>query len=342
MVTESRRECCTGYQPAHNSTTENLTCEPICEPQCQNSTCIGPNNCFCKRGHVKDANHPSVCRPLCQSCVNSACHGSEVCECFPGFEKDGRLRHVCHPVCSPPCVNGTCEVSGVCRCLEHHVREHNSTNVCKPTCKDHCVFGVCTGVDVCTCFSGYKKNGARENLCEPVCSPECENGKCVKPDGCECNPGFIQNMKNPNKCVEANQTLTLCNFTMSSSIRHDAASDCFLLNKGLLIEHQPQCSILSTLVDPQCVQADSCEMKECELMFRCVKSSDNDTDYNEIRCGLHTSDFKADENMNMVIADAEWRDFTIVLSASQQFRFHPTKGLDVDHRKWTLRASSDW
>lgn len=65
-----------------------LGCQPICERNCTNGKCIGPNQCECMHGyrHVDNDNNDNnasdwnVCHPICNDDGNcTECYGSAVC-----------------------------------------------------------------------------------------------------------------------------------------------------------------------------------------------------------------------------------------------------------------------
>jgi hypothetical protein len=54
-----------------------------------NGQCIGPNQCTCNKGYVKDATDSHRCVPTCNpTCENGICSGPNMCLCYAGYVKD--------------------------------------------------------------------------------------------------------------------------------------------------------------------------------------------------------------------------------------------------------------
>lgn len=332
-----RRECCEGYK-SRNSTSGALICEPVCEPECHNSNCEAVNLCVCLPGHMMINNSTSTCVNICDSCVNSVCpHGEDsVCVCNPGFEKDTNVPHVCNPICDPPCVNGTCDTPGVCKCFDNFVKDGNNTNVCKPTSRYECVFGDITDVDECTCYKGYMNDNTQPNVCIPVCKQSCENGFCAAPDFCRCYNGYTESSESEFKCVpEKPETLTKtsCEFKISNAIRYDAATNCFLLKKNLII-NDSQCGFLNFLMYSDCP-----EDNDCGVNFQCSRVS-NSSGTTKMHCDLGRWDSEYAQHFNVTIPEVDWTDILVELNATQPINLKT--GLNVSNSEWRLIHSTNW
>ncbi|XP_068631469.1 epidermal growth factor-like protein [Battus philenor] len=154
---------------------DTFNCVPICDSQCVNGKCIGPNICACASGYIlKDT---FTCSPVCESaCVNSECTAPNLCTCLEGYTS---VNGSCEPVCSA-CDGGQCVGPEVCVCEPGYT---NSTRGCVPVCDETCVNGFCSAPNLCTCNEGYVANDDGDRCvkdCEEGCEGGCdEDGKCL-------------------------------------------------------------------------------------------------------------------------------------------------------------------
>lgn len=65
----------------------------------------------------KGTNIVKICQPKCDmECINGTCIEVNTCSCFEGYEFLKDSFNVCEPVCDPPCLNGNCVKPNVCSC----------------------------------------------------------------------------------------------------------------------------------------------------------------------------------------------------------------------------------
>lgn len=198
--------CPSGYERAceNGTCTDLVKCVPICELDCVNALCVGPNTCSCRPGYEKlNATHcippcstgyeracrsgecsdPLKCVPICEpSCVNGDCTEPGVCRCHEGFKNASQWQ--CDPVCDG-CQDGTCVAPNNCLCNEGYSMKDGK---CLPVC-DSCINGACTAPGVCTCYAGYTADKENPSLCHKPCDSPCGNGTCVN-STCECFTGY--------------------------------------------------------------------------------------------------------------------------------------------------------
>ena len=91
----------------------------ICNQDCQNGYCSGPDQCTCdpgfaQLGGVMSPCSATICTPACQNFGTCAAFGkSTACMCLPMWT--GPDCSV--PTCTANCdLHGTCSLSGVCEC----------------------------------------------------------------------------------------------------------------------------------------------------------------------------------------------------------------------------------
>ncbi|XP_045765333.1 platelet endothelial aggregation receptor 1-like [Maniola jurtina] len=178
-VVEFRDECCLGYYQAE-SPSNQIKCEPICRPSCQNGYCKAPGQCACYERYQL-ANY--MCYPMCdKSCGHGKCVEPNKCQCDFGYHLQN---DTCEPRCTEPCVNATCIAPDTCECLVGYRKNEN--NLCLPYCSSGCPHGTCVSPDNCSCDDGWYK---KENACLPRCDTECGGGSCIASNVCECFLGY--------------------------------------------------------------------------------------------------------------------------------------------------------
>lgn len=133
-------------------------------------------------------------------CPGGQCVGPNQCSCAPGFI---RQDNACVPQCPRGCANGICTGPNKCTCKSGWTLDPSGT-ICTGHCTEPCFNGDCTGPNICTCKPGYIKDpiSATSNRCVAHCPGGCENGQCSAPNFCICNPGFVKVVKGSNKCVK--------------------------------------------------------------------------------------------------------------------------------------------
>ncbi|XP_073821261.1 uncharacterized protein [Musca autumnalis] len=185
--------CCEGYTVVRNW--QRDICVPVCE-NCRNGKCVGPNECECYDGFVRNDNGDCVFScPL--GCLNGRCYLDGSCKCDPGYKLD-ETRRFCRPICSKGCGTNTllnCTAPEVCGCINGYIlTDHGCKAVCDPECGPG---GECNASGKCECKSGYT---LKDGVCHAVCYQPCENGMCYSRHRCICNPGFIY-MESTGNCI---------------------------------------------------------------------------------------------------------------------------------------------
>ncbi|XP_070520453.1 tenascin-like isoform X1 [Cardiocondyla obscurior] len=215
--------CCDGYKLETKFVHESLslgplfsevqkTCEPICEPDCGNGTCVLPNVCSCYAGYAEhqdkiyfdkaDFHQKNFgCVPVClRSCVNGRCVAPEICGCNNGYQLSDDDHYTCKPICSSKCgktATSYCLEPDHCVCLKGW-RMSQSTDECEPICSRDCVNGICVSPDICYCKEGYELDPHDQFTCKPVCEDKCVYGKCTAPNVCTCDDGY--SLATPSIC----------------------------------------------------------------------------------------------------------------------------------------------
>ncbi|CAB3257701.1 unnamed protein product [Arctia plantaginis] len=194
--------CCPGYSQidnlnSNNTDEDDIKCEPICDPPCQNGLCEAPQKCLCLPGYISGPDPSTACLPVCDlDCGHGICDKPNTCKCFSGYELTHTTSHAvcteiqhkdiecisgyiksgngtCEPKCSNGCINGFCISPETCQCNPgFHLEPINidGSKICKPDCDP-----------------GYKHKGG---TCHPQCHHSCGNGTCILPNVCECFRGY--------------------------------------------------------------------------------------------------------------------------------------------------------
>ncbi|XP_045522048.1 tenascin-like isoform X1 [Pieris brassicae] len=168
--------CCIGYIYDSSSNSCSAKCD-----NCNNGTCVTPNNCVCTPPLVL-INGNTCVNPICdQPCTHGQCTSRNVCTCETGYAPVDQF--TCKPVCDPACENGKCEAPNICTCSVGYTLVNKT---CQPVCNE-CDNGECIAPNDCKCNTGYTK---QNSICVPDCQRPCVNGICSEPDKCSCNVGF--------------------------------------------------------------------------------------------------------------------------------------------------------
>lgn len=195
--TTGKCECKPGYKRNMNT----LECEPICDQECVNGYCSGPNACSCNNNftHRNETYCEPKCDPICPR--NSVCLTDGTCECNTGYTK---LSGICLRLCK--CVNGRCgESENECLCRPGYLLNPQNSTECLTKCQlDGCENGYCSlGGLRCTCHLHYHKDNSTGKCvkCEEgsmcngefvpyTCDPPCKHGICVQKNVCACHHGY--------------------------------------------------------------------------------------------------------------------------------------------------------
>lgn len=151
-------------------------CIAMCDIDCVNADCKN-DECHCWEGYQRNSVFSEICDPYCEEdCTNGTCMGNNTCICDEGFHNEPSLSMACVPnVCTRGCENGICisPVDNICTCYEGYVLQENSTRgTCVPYCfstrtKSGCTNATCIAPDTCRCYEGFEFIYGSNSTCVP-------------------------------------------------------------------------------------------------------------------------------------------------------------------------------